>query len=138
MNRNRNNPVKIIPWNCFRQRCVKIWTWFFLEIFFSKLNILHGFSHQRMRFYEYDLNYDSLDAFSHLYKRVCLSVRRSVGPSHTSWISEKWDFWTEFEQNSITGTSYCTIWKTIKRQVRYVAGRRNASYVWSLNSFRLV
>ena len=32
-----------------------------------------------------------LDAFSHLYKRVCLSVlpsvRLSVRPSHTSWIS---------------------------------------------------
>ena len=35
----------------------------------------------------------------HLCERVCASVR----PSHrrTSWISEKWDFQTEFEQKSI-------------------------------------
>ena len=35
-----------------------------------------------------------IDAFSHLYKRVCPSIRPSVcpsiGPSHTSWFSEKW------------------------------------------------
>ena len=38
-----------------------------------------------------------LDAFSHLYKRVCPSVRRSVRRSHTSWIS---DISTEMKQNS--------------------------------------
>ena len=42
-----------------------------------------------------------LDAFSHLYKRVCPSVRRSVRPSvrpsHMSWIS---DISTEMKQNS--------------------------------------
>ena len=31
-----------------------------------------------------------LDVFSHLYKRVCPSVCRSVRRSHTNWISEKW------------------------------------------------
>ena len=29
------------------------------------------------------------DAFSHLYKRVCPSVRSSVRPSQTNWIPEK-------------------------------------------------
>ena len=53
-----------------------------------------------------------LDAFSHLYKRVCPSVRLSVcrsvhpsvGPLHTSWISEKW---AEIEQNSIRSKTVC-------------------------------
>ena len=39
-------------------------------------------------------------AFSHLYKRVCLSIR----PSHTSLISEKW---AKFEQNSTRNKKVC-------------------------------
>ena len=65
-----------------------------------------------------------LDAFSHLYKRVCPSVgpsvRRSVGRSvrpsvrrsHTSWLSVKW---TENEQNSTWNKIVCHLredWKT--------------------------
>ena len=53
-----------------------------------------------------------LDAFSHLYKRVCLSVSRS----HTSWISEKW---ADFKQSSIRIKKVCHFnLKTIQRQVR--------------------
>ena len=50
------------------------------------------FFHQKTQF---------LDGFSHLYERVCPSVRPSVRPSvgrsHTSWIS---DISTEMKQNS--------------------------------------
>ena len=51
--------------------------------------------------------WDFLDAFLHLYKRVCPSVRPSVGrsvghtDSHTSWIS---DISTEMKQNSTKNT----------------------------------
>ena len=63
---------------------------------------------------------------SHLYKRVCpsvgrsvrpsvgRSVRPSVGPSHTSWISKKWA-----GSNKIaSGIRKYAIWKTIQRQLR--------------------
>ena len=42
-----------------------------------------------------------LDLFSHLYKRLCPSVRRSVRPSHKSAISEILDILAKMEQNSI-------------------------------------
>ena len=73
-----------------------------------------------------------LDAFSHLYKRVCPSVgpsvRPSVGPSvrpsHTSWISEKW---AEFEQNSIRNKKVCHLKGDSKTSTRAI--RQNASVV---------
>ena len=49
--------------------------------------------------------YEGLSVCPSVRRSVRRSVRPSVGPSvrpsHTSWISKKWDFWTEFEQNSI-------------------------------------
>ena len=76
-----------------------------------------------------------LDAFSHLYKRVCPSVRPSVGPSvgpsvrpsHTSWISEKW---ADFEQNSVRNMRLCHL--KDNSETSTLADRQNASVVWTL------
>ena len=69
-----------------------------------------------------------LDAFSHLYKRVCPSFRWSVGPSvrpsvrrsHSSWISEKW---AKFEQNSIRNKKVCHLKDYSKTSTRAVRQR---------------
>ena len=72
-----------------------------------------------------------LDAFSHLYKRVCPSVGPSVGrsvrPSHTSWISEKG---AEFEQNSIRNKKVCHLKDDSKTSTQAVS--ENASIVRTL------
>ena len=47
-----------------------------------------------------------LDAFSHLYKRVCPSVRRSVHPSHTSWNHAKVPFSTKTTISISENASY--------------------------------
>ena len=65
-----------------------------------------------------------LDAFSHLYKRVCPFVRPSVGlsvgRSHTSWISERW---AKFEQNSIRNKKVCHLKDDSKTSTRAVRQR---------------
>ena len=72
-----------------------------------------------------------LDAFSHLYKRVCLSVGPSVRPSvrHTR---------VEFPRNGpnlnkkASGIRKYAIWKTIQRQVRgQLARTHDASHLLS-------
>ena len=79
-------------------------------------------SYSLASFFSFYLSF--LDAFSHLYKRVCPSVRRSVGPSvgrsHTSWISEKW---AEFEQNSIGNKKVCHLKDYSKTSTRAVRQR---------------
>ena len=63
-----------------------------------------------------------LDAFSHLYKRVCpsvrpsvrRSVRRSVGPSQTSWNRAKSPFLTKIAIDKGLKQECMTIWATFK------------------------
>ena len=58
--------------------------------------------------------------------RSCSSTSGvSVRPSHTSWISAKWNFWTEIKQNSLRNYA---IWKTVQWQVR-----QNASVAYTLS-----
>ena len=72
-----------------------------------------------------------LDAFSHLYKRVCPSLCRSVGRSvgqsvrrsHMSWI---FDISTKVEQNNMKHNHLRDNLKT-----GTWADRQNASYVWT-------
>ena len=68
-----------------------------------------------------------LDAFSHLYKRVYLSVCPSVRPLHTSWIFEKF---AEIEQNSIRNKKICHLKDDSKTNTRAVF--QNASVVRTL------
>ena len=58
---------------------------------------------------------------------VCLSVRRSVRPSHMSWISEKW---ADFEQNSVRNIRLCHL--KDNSETSTLADRQNASVVWTL------
>ena len=55
------------------------------------------------------------------------SVCRSVRPSHTSWISEKW---AHFEQNSIRNMKLCHLKDNSETSTR--ANRQNASVVRTL------
>ena len=70
-----------------------------------------------------------LDAFSHLYKRVCRSVGPSVRRSHTSWISKKSDILTKMEQDSIKNTKLYHL--TDSLEISMLADRQNASDVWT-------
>ena len=62
-----------------------------------------------------------LDAFSHLYKRVCPSVRRSVGPL----VTHKLNFWEmgEIEQNSIRNKKVCHLKDDSKTKTQAVRQR---------------
>ena len=56
------------------------------------------------------------------------SVRPSVRPLHTSWISAKW---AEFEQNSIRKIKLCHL--KDNSETSTLADRQNASDVWTLS-----
>ena len=113
---------------------------FLLIIFFFFLSPLSSFSSSRLLdiclvFFSFSSSVLFLDAFSYLYKRVCLSVRPSVGPSVTHELNF-WNMrfpgwiWTKKHQEDKT--------IPLERPFRYKYACRSPECIWCLNSLRLI